>query len=38
MKHNLMTVKQALNYIKTKNIKVSKNYNVQDAEKAIRNI
>ncbi|MGM5996265.1 hypothetical protein ABLA24_05155 [Vibrio parahaemolyticus] len=38
MKHNLMTVKQALNYIKTKNIKVSNNYNVQDAEKAIRNI
>ncbi|MGD1464431.1 hypothetical protein [Vibrio harveyi] len=38
MKHNLMTVKQALNYIKTKNIKASNNYNVQDAEKAIRNI
>ncbi|EHA6958858.1 hypothetical protein JMC51_001278 [Vibrio parahaemolyticus] len=38
MKHNLMTVKQALNYIQTKNIKVSNNYNVQDAEKAIRNI
>ncbi|ELA9875898.1 hypothetical protein V4F55_003986 [Vibrio parahaemolyticus] len=38
MKHNLMTIKQALNYIKTKNIKVSNNYNVQDAEKAIMNI
>ncbi|MDW2081043.1 hypothetical protein [Vibrio sp. 1640] len=38
MKHNLMTVKQALNYIKTKNIKVSNDYNVQDAEKAIMNI
>ncbi len=38
MKHNLMTVKQALNYIQTKNIKVSNNYNIQDAEKAIRNI
>ncbi|EJE4157306.1 TPA: hypothetical protein ACVU4W_001355 [Vibrio parahaemolyticus] len=38
MKHNLMTVKQALNYIATKNIKVSNVYNVQDAENAIRNI
>ncbi|EJD0684096.1 hypothetical protein [Vibrio vulnificus] len=38
MKHNLMTVKQALNHIKTKNIVMSQKYNVQDAENAIRNI
>ncbi|MDF5388965.1 hypothetical protein P3693_02980 [Vibrio parahaemolyticus] len=38
MKHNLMSVKQALNHIKTKNIVMSHNYNVQDAENAIRNI
>ncbi len=33
-----MTVKQALNHIKTKNIVMSQKYNVQDAENAIRNI
>ncbi|HCG6752898.1 TPA: hypothetical protein NJ266_002419 [Vibrio parahaemolyticus] len=38
MKHNLMTIKQALNYIATKNIVMSHNYNIQDAENAIMNI
>ncbi len=39
MKHKVMTIKQTINYITSKNMKVSSElYNVQDAENAIRNI